>query len=404
MDFFKSVFSDNPQEESDNPEEEPKPSSSSPSPNPNPSPNPKIQPLTNAWTVGTTFFRTLASKSESVIETYRRDLEDFGSGLKKETAVIRQAVKELPARLDAGADVAQKSLELVGEAVDNLGNKVTQIVIHHGGNKESILVGDSDKNDTKFSASGLNSKPYSRVDAQIKAIQCDLNTYCEEPGDLDEYKEWKLGFVLDEKRNDIDELVEENAVVKEIYKEIVPSRVDYEAFWSRYFYRVYKARKSEEVRAQLVKRAVSGEEEEELTWDVDEDDYEESDESDLNNLKSKIVNEGTVSVRGENDDKGRLNGTGSGGDKLGVKCGDKVSSDGNDNGGSCRDSDFSVVSSQHSPAEEELGWDEIEDIGSSDDSKLVMADLRRRVSVAQEEDEELTWDVEDDDDDVNAGS
>ncbi|KAM7462992.1 hypothetical protein LguiA_031113 [Lonicera macranthoides] len=392
MDFFKSVFSDNPEEESDNPP-------SSPSPNHNPSPNPKILPLNNAWAVGTTFFKTLASKSESVIETYRRDLEDFGSGLKKETSVIRQAMKELPARLDAGADVAQKSLELVGEAVDNLGNRVTRIIIHQGGNKESILVGDSDKNDTKFSASGQNSKPFNRVDAQIKAIQCDLNTYCEEPGDLDEYKDWKLGFVLDDKGNEIDELVEENEVVKEIYKEIVPSRVDYEAFWTRYFYRVYKARKAEEVRAQLVKRVISGEEEEELTWEVDEDDYEESDESDLKNLKSKIVNEGTV--RGENDDKGRLNETGSSGDKLGVKCGDKVSSDGNDNGGSCRDSDFSVVSSQHSPAEEELGWDEIEDIGSSDDSKLVMADLRRRLSVAEEEDEELTWDVEDDD---NTGS
>ncbi|KAI9126533.1 hypothetical protein K1719_002129 [Acacia pycnantha] len=69
-------------------------------------------------------FQTLASKSESVIGFYRRDLEEFHSGLKKETAIIPEAtsraVKNLPALLDVGASVAQESLESVGQAIDDI--------------------------------------------------------------------------------------------------------------------------------------------------------------------------------------------------------------------------------------------------------------------------------------------
>jgi len=96
-------------------------------------------------------------------------------------------------------------------------------------------------------------------------------------------------------------------------------------------------------------------------------------------------------------------------ENLEVKSDEKMTLEGkNDNGGSCKDSDFSVVSSQHSPEEEDLGWDDIEDIGSGDENNKVdvrgspnRADLRRRLS-APEEDEDLTWDIEDDDEPIRS--
>lgn len=58
------------------------------------------------WTLGG-IVKTLTSKSEEVIESNRRDLEEFRSGLQKETEVIREvasrAVKDLPNSLDVGA-------------------------------------------------------------------------------------------------------------------------------------------------------------------------------------------------------------------------------------------------------------------------------------------------------------
>ncbi|KAA8549579.1 hypothetical protein F0562_001403 [Nyssa sinensis] len=89
------------------------------------------------------------------------------------------------------------------------------------------------------------------------------------------------------------------------------------------------------------------------------------------------------------------------------KSNEKVALDGKaDQAESCKDSDVSVVSM---PEEEDLGWDEIEDLGSNDEKKVShggspnRADLRKRLSAADEdEDEDLNWDIEDDDEPVKA--
>ncbi|KAL6970348.1 hypothetical protein U1Q18_030046 [Sarracenia purpurea var. burkii] len=455
MDFFKTVFSDDPepsdprnlpispsksQSEDQKVEEQPNPDSNSSPSTPDPNFKPSISAITNAWSFGG-LIKTLTSKSESVIETYRRDLEEFGTGLRKETAVIREvasrAVRDLPTSLETGAAVAQESLESVGLAIDNIGNTVSEIIAH---GKESIPDDDADSetSDSK-QISGLSSRPYSRIDAQIRAIQCDLNTYCKEPEDLEEFNEWKLGFKLDEKAEEIESLIEENGSIEEIYNEVVPSTVDGDTFWSRYFYRVYKVKKVEEARAKLVKRVISGEEEEVLSWDVDDDDYEENDgskskgdskaQAEEKGSSEKVIESYKVESQekvstSENNDKDlisesksdskvnvrvHLDGSESSGNKLEAKSDEKLGLEGKtDNGGSCKDSEFSVVSSQPSMTEEEdLGWDEIEDLGNTDEIKVTASgspnrsDLRKRLN-AMEEDEDLGWDIEDDDEPVKS--
>lgn len=434
MDFFKSVFADDP-EISDTENARTSPSNSQSQPQ-SPNPNPNIPAITNAWSFGSTLFRTIASKSESVVQNYRRDLEEFSSGLKKETATIREvasrAVKDLPARLESGAAVAQESLESVGQAIDNIGSTVSEIIAH---GKESILLNESDCDENSSRSLGrtssleqilnLNAKPYSRIDATIKAIQCDAKTYCDEPEDVIDYNEWKLGFVLEEMSGEIEDLIKENGVIDEIYSEVVPSRVDQETFWCRYFYKVYRIRKADEARARLVKRAISGEEEEELSWDVDDEDNEDTEGS--SRVASENVAEEEVEkkmdglqvedmarrlVSGEDEKETALE-TRSDGcvDEKGILAarvddgesrGDRGSSEGkNDN-----NSDFSVVSSQLSSHEgDDLGWDEIEDIASGDEIKVPermspsKADLSKRLSAAEDE-EELSWDIEDDDDEA----
>ncbi|KAF3633347.1 putative calcium-binding protein 39-like [Capsicum annuum] len=419
MDFFKSVFADDPEiSETEN--------APTVSPNPNPIPNPDIPAISNAWSFGSTLFRTIASKSESVVQNYRRDIEEFSSGLKKETATIREvasrAVKDLPARFESGAAVAQESLESVGQAIDNIGSTVSEIIAH---GKESILVNNDSDSELSENSSrsleqslNLNAKPYSRIDATIRAIQCDVKTYSDEPEDMIDYNEWKLGFVLEEMNGEIEDLIKENGVIDEIYSEVVPSRVDQESFWSRYFYKAYRIRKADEARARLVKRAISGEEEEELSWDVDDEDKEDTEgwssrvatenvakeeiEKKMDSLQ--VEDRGRRSVSGEDEKEIALETTSDGGagrvDDAESK-GDRGSSEGkNDN------SDFSVVSSQLSFREgDDLGWDEIEDIASGDEIKVPERmspskdDLRKRLSAAEDE-EELSWDVEDDDDEA----
>jgi hypothetical protein len=51
---------------------------------------------------------------------YQHDLQEFGIGLKKETA----AVARLPLSLESTASVAQESLESVGQVVEDFGSSV----------------------------------------------------------------------------------------------------------------------------------------------------------------------------------------------------------------------------------------------------------------------------------------
>ncbi|KAF7813716.1 BSD domain-containing protein 1-like [Senna tora] len=382
MDFFNAVLSDDLQRSSDlhvSGERRQDDQASIRIPNPD-----------TTWSFGG-LIKTLASKSESVIESYRRDLEEFSSGLKKETAVIREvasrAVMDLPASLDVGASVAQESLESVGQAIDDIGSSVwksTAQIISHG------------------------FKRYSRFDALVRALQSDVNTYLEEPEDLGNYHEWKLGFELDKKGEEIENLIEENGMIGEIYGKVVPSRIDGEIFWSRYFYRLHKLKQAEDTRAKLVKRAISGEEEEDLSWDFDDEDdgYEpKGNSSEVKELKEAAVTTVDHSVTAEN-----VKGSASKSDsELDVEFDEQAASQAKaENGESCKDSDISVVSSQPSmPEEEEIGWDEIEDIGSNDESKgdgvgmKTRIHLRERFSAADQE-EDLSWDIEDDDEGVNS--
>ncbi|XP_042950091.1 BSD domain-containing protein 1-like [Carya illinoinensis] len=153
-------------------------------------------------------------------------------------------------------------------------------------NRDAFLAPDpdsdsSENNDNNNSRIINNSQGscYSRFNAQVRAIQGDKNTYLEEPEDLERYNEWKLGFVLDKKGEKIENLIGENGVIDEIYGKVIPSRIDKESFWGRYFYRVHKLKQAEDARAKLVKQAISEEEEEDLSWDFD-DEGEENNASD----------------------------------------------------------------------------------------------------------------------------
>ncbi|XP_047162821.1 uncharacterized protein LOC124832614 [Vigna umbellata] len=60
--------------------------------------------------------------------------------------------------------------------------------------------------------------------------------------------------------------------------------------------------------------------------------------------------------------------------------------------------------------EEELEWDEIEDLSGIDEEKAIQTgsptkvDLRKRLGTAQQQQEDLSWDIEDDDNDKPANA
>ena len=129
----------------------------------------------------------IALRSKSTIQNYKCELEEFGSRLKKETAVIREgasyAVKDLPGSLDAEASVAQQSLKLVDQAINDIDTfvwKSTAEIISHGTDK---LLGPDPDSDSDSNSSGNNNirigtrtsqvsdlKRYSRFELHVQSI------------------------------------------------------------------------------------------------------------------------------------------------------------------------------------------------------------------------------------------
>ncbi|KAL2238901.1 uncharacterized protein LOC105163226 [Sesamum indicum] len=413
----------------------------------------------DGWSFGG-LIRTFAVQSESLIETYRKDLEEFGSGLKKETEILREtasrAVKDLPASLEASATAAHGAL-------DGVLKSTAEII-----SKEALFGSDGEP-ETPETNRSKNSSRYSWFEAQLSAIQSDSSTFLEEPEDGEEYRKWKLGFQLEQNRDEIDSLIVGNGVLEDVYTRVVPSAVDPEIFWCRYFYRVYKLKQQESVRANLVKRVISVDDDEELSWDVDEDEDEVEVEvgnggyqADLKvkggvgegdnaagDGSSKIVekqedvNIGSQYEKGGgnvDEDNGENSNVGESGKSSGVdasfvekevkseegagvkkdeqlkseesvqdKKDDKVGME--EKGEFVKKSDAQMASSDQPKVEEEdMGWDEIEDIGSGNEKRISATarggspnrgDLRKRLSAA-EDDEDLNWDIEDDDEPVKA--
>uniref|UniRef100_A0A7N0SYC1 BSD domain-containing protein n=1 Tax=Kalanchoe fedtschenkoi TaxID=63787 RepID=A0A7N0SYC1_KALFE len=488
MNFFRSVFADEPDSESDaladgNSDQEDSGSDSeskSPSDAGKPNPNSGSAPAASGgWDLGG-LIKTLATKSESVIDTYKRDLQEFSTGLKAETAVFREvadrAVKELP---KAGVSTFDelKSTVLKG---------TTQIISQ---GKEALLLLDQEIGSPAARSGDSRSVNYSRFDARLRAVQIDKETYCLEPEDLDDYNKWRSGFVLEEKGEELGNLFEENAAMENIYHKIVPGEIDPETFWYRYFYKVHKLKQAEEVRATFLKKAID-DEEEELSWDVDEDEEEDRDdgkvgganvvqsgkkleksESEKENaiaeVKKDLGSDGEVAKEADNvvkelkdvgsgDVGGRAEETGNVVDKEKEKIGDGVSKvEVNNVVDELKDGDSGTVGGRvvepgnvvdkekekigdgvskvenkpESPSvqlekevkgksdesaskakegtttDEDLEWDEIEDEGSDGERAVAprkshdKAELQKRLSSAVE-DEDLSWDIEDDDEPV----
>lgn len=407
MNFFNASFFKIP-DTSNNPPQDVDPSPSSPN------------QTSGAWGFGG-LVKSLALKSEEILQTYGKDLQEFGSGLKKESGAIADvaayAVKDLPTSLESGASVAQESLESVGQAIEDFGSSVwrgTAEILAQG--KDAVLRAD-DPEDSAASASSLpryentsiSGGKYSRFEAQVSAMQHDSSTYCDEPDDAEDYKAWQSTFNLEEKKQDIDSTLDDNTFFQELFGRFVPGVVTYETFWMRYFYRLHKLHQTEEARVDLVKRATAAEEED-LGWDTEEepDDGEpvrdggrfedkeiQSSQRVIPNSEIEQLNQGGSEIMCREDPRDRKGGnfveksldTGDHGAKV-----EATLDEGDDLGWEVAE-DF----------EESTGNDEKKMSSSSETSwevpEVPRDSIKRRV-VAHDEEEDLSWDVDDGDDDA----
>jgi hypothetical protein len=254
MNFFKSILAEpDPEPASPPPEKEAdtEPIGSAASP-----------PAAGEWGFDG-LLKTLTSQSETVLETYRRDFAEFSTGLRHETDVLREAAahatRDLPSSAHALADI-------VAQGKDTLSQ-----VAAAAASSSSAPLSDGGESEPSSAPSRVR---YSRFEAQLSSLQADPATFIADPENAEDFAAWSKGFSLEDRKEEIEALCYENDALEAMADRLVPDTVESEVFWARYFYRVHKLKQQEDARAKMVKRVIAQDEEEDLSWEVDDDEEE----------------------------------------------------------------------------------------------------------------------------------
>ncbi|TVU37486.1 hypothetical protein EJB05_10802, partial [Eragrostis curvula] len=460
MNFFKSILAEpDPEPASPPPEREPETDAAGSASSPPAAA--AAAPAAGGWGFGG-LLKTLTSQSETVLEAYRRDLAEFGTGLRRETEVLRDAAARAARDLPSSAHALDGLADIVAQGKDALSQVTAAAAAVPSSSAPHSDGGESEP------SSGAGRVRYSRFEAQLRALQADPATFTADPEDAEDFAAWCKEFSLDEKKEEIEALCYDSDALEAMVDRLVPDSVESEVFWARYFYRVHKLKQQEDARVKLVKRVIAQEEDEDLSWDVDDEDEEEEEqqkeelpasqepEQEIKHEDEKVeageepkveaveeaavaekehknaddsqpVVSGTSSVVVDEEEKGGLNEKKDADEPQPVvlgsslvivdeedkeepsksnieEPGDKKEGAKHETSDSSKDSDYSMVSRQRTATEDEdLEWDEIEDLGEHEEKKdsthgstpAQKEELRKRLSVA-EEDEDLSWDIEDD--------
>ncbi|CAL8468843.1 g8384 [Coccomyxa elongata] len=255
--------------------------------------------------------KSTADIATSVKETdWRAELQSFSKGVAEDSAEASQLVHKglerfpkakaeatahLPASLGVGLEglgehvsgsldavQVQEHFNKVGSKLRGLGTsvftgtrelleQVTDAISSELDSIEGMAArnrpGAAHRSTARFAASGGSAK-YSRLDAEVSAMQRNSSTYCDEPADAADYAAWLAGFDLAARKPDIDAIVADNAFMAELQARIVPLIVQYEEFWTRYFYQLHKLQQKHEQRVAVAQRARAAAEDE-VAWDDD---------------------------------------------------------------------------------------------------------------------------------------
>ncbi|KAF2123523.1 hypothetical protein P153DRAFT_435855 [Dothidotthia symphoricarpi CBS 119687] len=116
-----------------------------------------------------------------------------------------------------------------------------------------------------------------RFDAQLHVIHSSLDSFLKDPTSP-QWEEWKTEFDVEKKTDAIAKDLEKHDELRSAMEKVVPERVDYAAFWCRYYFLRHVIESEEQRRKDLLKASTPADEEE-VAWGEDTDE-EESDDND----------------------------------------------------------------------------------------------------------------------------
>ncbi|OOQ85239.1 BSD domain protein [Penicillium brasilianum] len=113
-----------------------------------------------------------------------------------------------------------------------------------------------------------------RFEAQLHVIHSNLDSFTKDPVS-DKFPEFKEDFNVESKTDEIAADLEKYPELRATMEKLVPEKVEYAEFWTRYYFLRLVVETEEQKRKELLKGANAGEEEE-VGWDDDSEDESES--------------------------------------------------------------------------------------------------------------------------------
>ncbi|KAK4635002.1 BSD domain-containing protein [Fulvia fulva] len=211
-----------------------------------------------------------------------REAKDDDGATKPESlpADIVKEAGSLVASLRATAVSRLKDLQKAEDAADeallkfgsNVRNFLRDAVTISAPDDDEIKAGSEVLFETQEPGTGKKIFHTTRLDAQLHAIHTTASSFTEDP-EGEEWKTWEQDFDAEKKTEAIATDLEQYEELRRAMEKLVPEKVEYKTFWSRYYF-LRKAVEEDEKKRKEVLKGATADTEEEVAWD--DDDEEES--------------------------------------------------------------------------------------------------------------------------------
>eukprot|EP00286_Rhodomonas_abbreviata_P020249 CAMPEP_0181301226 /NCGR_PEP_ID=MMETSP1101-20121128/7308_1 /TAXON_ID=46948 /ORGANISM="Rhodomonas abbreviata, Strain Caron Lab Isolate" /LENGTH=235 /DNA_ID=CAMNT_0023406511 /DNA_START=71 /DNA_END=774 /DNA_ORIENTATION=+ len=185
------------------------------------------------------WFSSLKEKSKDLVEVYKRDLGEFAAVVKKDTTDVVEKTKE---------SLEKNASGLLSHAKGGVAAGGLSVV--SGGSTGSNL-------------------------SKLEAMQADRNSYVTDPPQADAYAKFLETFNAEERTAEISQLLETCVPLATFHNDLVPEKVSYKQYWSRYFFRYNAIKQEEERKKAILKASELFGDDEDFAWDEDDTEREE---------------------------------------------------------------------------------------------------------------------------------